>query len=137
MRRLVGIDLAEGMLKIAAARKIYDLLVEGDVVWALSSAEDRYDLILAGDMLGYLGDLADFIAGVSRTLKGGGLFASTFEKYEGNNYFLHSDSRFAHCRQYVSDLAAASGLTEISAREVTLRKNRGSEVAGWTVVFSK
>jgi predicted TPR repeat methyltransferase len=125
------------MLKAAETRKIYDELIEGDVMTALSSAQECYDLILAGDMLIYVGDLSQFMPAVARRLKPGGLFAFSVESYEGNGFFLHPSSRFSHSVQYVRDVAAASNLKELSAASATLRRNYGKDVAAWIVVLEK
>ncbi len=125
------------MLRAAEARGVYDRLVEADVLAALDSETQQYDLIVAGDVLIYVGDLTQFMPASARRLKHGGLLAFTAESYQGEGFHLHASSRFAHSIQYIRDLAAASGLKEISARIATLRTEQNQDVPGWIVVLQK
>ncbi|HEX4053983.1 MAG TPA: tetratricopeptide repeat protein [Tepidisphaeraceae bacterium] len=136
-RRMIGVDLSPAMLKVAESRKIYDRLIEGDLMPALRAAEDGYDLIVAGDLLIYVGDLSEFMPAVAQALRSGGLFACSIEDYDGTGFFLHSQGRFAHSIGYFRELAMASGLKEISAKKVALRQNMGLEVSGWIVVVGR
>jgi predicted TPR repeat methyltransferase len=136
-RRMVGVDLSPAMLKVAESRKIYDQLTVGDLMPALLSQGDGYDLILAGDVLVYMGDLSEFMPAVAKALRNGGMLACSIEDYDGAGFFLHPEERFAHSIKYFRDLTTASGLKEISANKVILRRNKQIDVFGWTLVFGK
>ncbi|MGD1277266.1 MAG: tetratricopeptide repeat protein [Tepidisphaeraceae bacterium] len=135
--RLVGVDLAPAMIKAAADGCIYDELITGDIVWAMRQRPGNYDLIVAGDVLIYLGDLSDVFSAVAGSLAPGGLFVFSIEHHDGTGYFLHPQERFAHSISYIRELAARSGLYEISASKVVLRKEAQGEVPGWIVVLSR
>ena len=96
-----------------------------------------YDLILAGDVLIYVGDLSELMPAVSQSLRPGGLFAFSIEHHDGAGYILTPTMRFAHSLDYIRQLAAASGLKEISARQLALRREGGNDVPGWIVVLGK
>jgi predicted TPR repeat methyltransferase len=136
-KRMVGVDLSPAMLKVAESRKIYDQLTAGDLMPALGAAGDAYDLIVAGDVLVYVGDLSEFMPGVAKALRTGGLLACSIEDYDGPGFFLHPEERFAHSIGYFRDLATASGLIEKSANKVILRRNKDVDVFGWILVFGK
>jgi len=135
--QLVGVDLSPLMIQTAKTRGIYDNLIVGDLMPTLRSASESYDLILAGDVLIYVGDLTDFMPAVARALRSGGMFACSIEDFEGSGFFLHAEQRFAHSIGYSRAMASASGLHEISASKVILRRNAGAEVMGWIVVLGK
>jgi predicted TPR repeat methyltransferase len=136
-RRLVGVDISQQMLKIAKARNIYDELHAAELVEWLRSTPQRFDLILAADVLIYIGDLTDLMPAIAKVLRIGGLFACSLEEYSGSGFMLHSEERFCHSVSYFCDLATASGLTELSAAKVIVRKNRGIDVPGWNVLVAK
>jgi predicted TPR repeat methyltransferase len=136
-RTLVGVDLSPAMIRAAEARGIYDHLITAELMAALRDSPLKFDLIVAGDVLIYVGDLTDFLPAVAASLCPGGLFAASIESYEGSGFFLHGESRFAHSIDYLRQRAAASGLREVSARQVILRRNEGADVAGWIVLLNK
>lgn len=134
-RRLVGVDLSPAMIAEAKRRGIYDELVNGEVIQAMRAAKSQFDLILAGDVLIYVGDLTDFLPAAAAALRPGGLLACSIEEHDGPGFFLHSEERFAHSVSYMREMATASGLQEISATKVALRRNANVDVAGWIVVL--
>jgi predicted TPR repeat methyltransferase len=136
-RRLVGVDLSPEMIRAAEARGIYDQLITGEILAVLRKVSRKYDLIVAGDVLVYIGDLTDLIPAVELALRRGGLFAFSIEDYDRQGFFLQPQERFAHSIGYIRDLAAASGLTEISAERAVTRFNAGAEVRGRIVVLGK
>jgi predicted TPR repeat methyltransferase len=136
-RRLVGVDLSPAMIRAAETRGIYDQLITGEILPVLREVSGKYDLIVAGDVLVYMGDLTDLMPAVDRALRRGGLFAFSIENYDRQGFFLHPQARFAHSIGYIRDLAAASGLTEISAERAVIRLNAGVEVPGRIVVLGK
>lgn len=136
-QRLVGVDIAPQMIKIAQARNVYDELHTGDLAPVLNAAPNQFDLIVAADVLVYVGDLGDFLPAVARALKSRGIFACSLEDYPGEGFILHPEERYAHSIGYFRKLAADCGLTEVSATQVDIRKNHGVPVAGWNVLVSK
>jgi predicted TPR repeat methyltransferase len=135
-RQLIGVDLSPVMINAANQRGIYDELRTGDVLSALAEP-DSHDLILAGDVLIYIGDLTQLIPAIARALKPGGLFACSIEEYEGDGFFLHSEQRFAHSLKYMREIASSSGLSEVAAHKIPLRRNAGVDVPGYIMVFAK
>ena len=69
-RRLVGVDLSEGMLKQAAEKNVYDALVKAELTEYLGDHRDAFDLIVSADTLVYFGDLAGVLAAAARAAAG-------------------------------------------------------------------
>ena len=135
-RWIVGVDLSPAMIESSARRRVYDQLLQGELMIALNETA-RYDLILAGDVLIYVGDLTAMMPAVAKALRSGGLFAFTIEDYAGEGFFLQPQMRFAHSLNYIRSLAKASELSELSATSVMLRKQGATGANGWIIVLSK
>ncbi|MGO9484337.1 MAG: methyltransferase domain-containing protein [Rhodomicrobium sp.] len=102
---LAGVDLSTKMLEKAAARRVYDYLIEGEIGEFLNRQPDSFDLIFAADVLIYFGDLAQVMRSAAQSLKPGGLFAFSIEHARSNGYALLPTGRFAHHPSYVEELA--------------------------------
>ena len=128
---LAGFDLSGGMLKVAAARRIYDRLAAGDAV-ALMAAEpeNAFDLVLAADLLPYVGALAPLFTAVARVLAPGGAFAFSAERHDGEGFVLGEALRYRHAPAFVAGAAAAAGLAVLAVEPVSLRRERGVPVPG-------
>jgi len=131
---MTGVDLSPAMIAKASERGIYDRLITADITEAMREA-DAFDLILAGDFFIYVGDLANVFAAAARTLRGGGLFAFSLERHDGEGFILHPKVRFAHSLAYVRELSHTHRFEELLVREITLRKSGPDDVAGWVVVL--
>ncbi|MEJ8572516.1 class I SAM-dependent DNA methyltransferase [Microbaculum marinum] len=134
---LEGIDLSPGMLAEAAAKGVYDRVVEGDAVAVLSGERETCDLVAAADVLGYLGDLSAVFLAAARALVPGGLFAASAERYDGAGYMLGPGLRFAHSQAYLQACAATAGLTVAATAQVRLRSERGEPVDGLILLAGK
>jgi predicted TPR repeat methyltransferase len=133
-RTMTGVDLSSRMLERAArrvmpdGRRVYDTLLECDLVSALSAWENCFDLVLAADVFIYVGDLAGVFTAVRRLLRPGGLFAFTIEVWEGSeDYRLLPTRRYAQKPAYIANLAREVGLVDVRARESILRLGEGIE----------
>lgn len=139
-RSITGVDLAPRMLEHAArrempaGRRVYDALLESDIVSALRAHQSSYDLILAADVFIYVGDLHDVFTGVRTALRPGGSFAFTIEIWDGSEDFrLLPTRRYAQSPAYIAKLAQESGLQEGRRRSTTLRLGEGLEPVGGMV----
>jgi predicted TPR repeat methyltransferase len=133
-RTIIGVDLSPRMLEHAArrampdGRRVYDALLQCDLVQALDACDAGYDLILAADVFIYVGDLHDVFASVRRALRPLGLFAFTIEVWDGpEDYRLLPTRRYAQSPASIANLARAAGLREVQHREATLRLGEGLE----------
>jgi predicted TPR repeat methyltransferase len=139
-RRLVGVDLSEGMLAHAREKRVYDELVKRELTDYLIRAPDRFDLIVSADALVYFGDLDVVVRAAASSLRSGGCLVFTLEDAAGREpdvaYRLETHGRYSHDESYVDRLLRAAGLApEIVHAE--LRLEAGVPVAGLVVRATK
>lgn len=135
--RLEGYDLSAGMLKIARAKGIYDLLEQADLT-ALSFDAPRTDLVVAADVFIYVGALETAFGQARAMLLPGGLFAFSVETLDAPDGFaLRETRRYAHSQGYVERCLAEAGFRLASVSEATIRKDREQAVTGMIVVATR
>ncbi len=132
--KLTGIDLSPGMLNKAAALKVYDFLLEVELVEFLKSdLPTLFDLAVCVDTLCYLGDLAPFMKALSGALKPGGRLIASVEHLPdpaGPDYRVDPTGRYAHTPAYLRRSAESAGLSYIKEEPVILRQELGKDVHG-------
>lgn len=127
-RRLVGVDLAPRMLDLAREKRVYDELVEAELVDYLARTDDRFDAIVSANVLIYFGDLAPLLDGAARVLRGdGGLFFDV-EKGEGAEPGFHVSGRYTHSRGLLDALLRERGLGRARIDETVMRTEAGTPV---------
>jgi len=139
-RRLVGVDLSEGMLVHAKEKNVYHALVKAELTDYLRDNSEAFDLIVAADTLVYFGDLVGVLAAAARALRPNGLLVFTLEHAEGGeadvDYRLELHGRYSHAGVYVERVLAFAGLQpEIAHAE--LRMESGAPVAGLVIRAAK
>jgi predicted TPR repeat methyltransferase len=136
-RRLVGVDLSEGMLALAKEKQIYDLLTKTELTEYLRETSETFDIIVSVDTLVYFGSLDTVIAAAAHVLRPNGLFVFSLERAalrvsEDVEYRLEMHGRYSHGETYVRRLLALAGLQpEIVYAD--LRMEAGLPVAGLVV----
>jgi predicted TPR repeat methyltransferase len=138
-RHFTGVDFSSRMLVRARRRKIYDRLVESDIVEALQTLPPPYDLIIAADVLIYMGGLEDLFAEIKRILRSQGCFAFTVEKSEkdGQDYLLQKSRRYAHSENYIRRLADMNSLDVLSAEPFIMRREAQKGIEALAFVLQK
>lgn len=136
-RRLVGVDLSEGMLARARDGGHYDALEAAELVAWLQGTPERFDVALACDVLIYLGDLAPALHAVHAVLRPGGCFAFSVERSDDADILLRPTRRYAHSRAYLERLAATQGFALRSIGAAVLRKDGSQPVEGWLVALGR
>jgi predicted TPR repeat methyltransferase len=136
-QRLVGVDLSEKMLALAAQKHIYQELLQKDILIYLSHAAETFDVILAGDLVVYFGDLQELFGQVAKHLKMNGLFIFNTEISEQAEYKLTETGRFAHQASYIEHLCKALGLNSLVKQTQPIRKHLNSPVQGNLFVLQK
>lgn len=132
--RLEGYDLSAGMLKIARAKGIYDLLEQADLT-ALSFDAPRADLVVAADVFIYVGALETAFGQVRAMLLPDGLFAFSLETLEATDGFaLRETRRYAHSEAYLKSTLASTGFTIHRLAKAVIRMDRDQPITGMIVV---
>ena len=135
--QLTGVDLSEGMLRLAVERQVYDGLFKGELVAFLQASPAAFDLVVSADTLCYFGALAGFAAAVVGALRPAGLLVFTAEALADeapeSGYRLQGHGRYSHSRGYVESALQAAGLVDIDIQAVVLRNEGGLPVNGWLV----
>jgi predicted TPR repeat methyltransferase len=139
-RRLVGVDLSEGMLARAKEKQVYDAVVKSELTEYLRRHTETFDLIVSADTLVYFGDLKPVLAAAADALRPGGFFIFTLEHaVQGEaraGYRLELHGRYSHTREYVERAILAAGL-QPSLVTADLRMESGTPVAGLVVRAAK
>ena len=135
-RRLVGVDLSDGMLAQAREKHVYDALLKMELTEYLRAHPDSFDAIVSADALCYFGDLADVFAAMAASLRDHGLVVFTLEHAveppPGAGYRLQLHGRYSHARAYVEDRLRRAGLRPVIAG-ADLRLEAGAPVPGLVV----
>ena len=84
-RRLVGVDLSEGMLAHARRKNVYHALIKAELAQYVGASSETFDLIVSADTLVYFGDLTHVIAAFTRALRPHGMLVFTLEQAVGDN----------------------------------------------------
>jgi predicted TPR repeat methyltransferase len=139
-RRLVGVDLSEGMLDQARARGVYDDLVRRELTAYLRDHTGAFDVIVSADTLVYFGPLDEVVAAAEHALRARGRLIFTVEELRGadrdTEYAISPNGRYRHAPPYVERVLAAAGLqSEIVPAE--LRLEAGEPVPGLVVRGAK
>jgi predicted TPR repeat methyltransferase len=132
---LCGVDVSPRMLERAHVRRLYDELVESDIVAYLDRCGQRFDLLMAGDCLEYFGDLQPVFAAVRRALVPGALLLLSFELGDDDDGFeLPPSGRFRHGQTYVEATLRGYGFEMDHLERTVLRHECGMPVLGLIVV---
>ena len=140
---IIGIDLSESMIQQAKYRTmdgvpIYSEVHQQDAHGFLRGIlAGSIDAIVAADVFIYIGDIDDLLALCVQSLVEGGLVVFTVESTFLTGLRLLPSGRFGHSKAYIEQVASKHGLAVIEWKDDVLRKQRGADVAGASVVLQK
>jgi predicted TPR repeat methyltransferase len=138
-RRLIGVDLSDGMLALAKEKRVYDELIKAELTEYLRAQPATFDVIASADTLVYFGDLESVVRAAASALREDGVFVFTLEHAVGAagvDWRLELHGRYSHARGYVERVLAASGVQPWIV-PAELRMESGSPVAGLVVRGTK
>ena len=139
-RRLVGVDLSQGMLAHAKEKHVYHVLMKAELTEYLRNHGEAFDLIVSADTLVYFGDLNGIIAALAGALRPNGIVVFTLEHAAGNSggidHRLELHGRYSHARTYVETLLTISGLRP-EIIQADLRTEAGAPVPGLVIRATK
>jgi predicted TPR repeat methyltransferase len=139
-RRLLGVDLSEGMLAHAKEKSVYHELIKAELSEYLRSNSEAFDLIVSADTLVYFGNLKSVVAAFAEALRPNGLLVFTLEHAVGDSvdagFHLELHGRYSHTRPYVEQLLTTSGL-QSKIIQAELRMEAGAPVQGLVIAATK
>jgi predicted TPR repeat methyltransferase/Flp pilus assembly protein TadD len=127
---LTGVDVSEAMLKAASEKKIYDELINNDLLTFLQSYSWQYDGIIMADVLPYFGELQSIFSLITNIMKKSSWLIFTVEKGYKQDYEMLPSGRFIHCNKYIVQLLQEAQLKIIKQQAVILRTQDTQPVAG-------
>ena len=138
-KRLVGVDLSQGMLTRARQRECYDELTEAELTQFLSGQNQAYDLIAAVDTLVYFGALESVFTGIAGALRDEGRLIFTVEQAQetDDGFQILISGRYCHGAAYLQRVMAEAGLTLTSSFSAELRREFGEPVLGYVIAARK
>jgi predicted TPR repeat methyltransferase len=134
--RLVGVDPNPALLRMAAAKHVYEDLRVGDPS-RIPEGSGPWDLIVAHDLSAVVGDLGPLAAAAAAALVPGGLFLFATEAAFGDAFEMHPNGRFRHGFGHVEDVAASSGLEVAALRAEQIHLDAGFWTEGWVVALRR
>lgn len=139
-QELTGVDLSEGMLRLAHRRDCYAELYQGELVAFLQSRPAGFDAVVSADTLCYFGALEGFAAAAAAALRPGGWLVFTVEALADDapeaarpGHRLHPHGRYSHARAATLAVLQGAGLDDAAAEPVFLRTEGLQPVHGWLV----
>ena len=138
-RGLEGVDLSAGMLREAAAKKVYNKLICREITDWLNNVKARYGLVVSADVFTYIGDLENLFSALFGALKKNGrvIFTVSENSLNDSDWFLHISGRFLHRREYIEKLLLQTGFELEKISREKLRTEGDSEVWGYVVAARK
>lgn len=140
-RRLVGVDLSQGMVDKARARAVYDELFVRELSQFMRGRANTFDVVASADTLVYFGALEEPLAAARDCLRNGGILVFTVERLGPgvgeDPYRLEPHGRYSHSEVYVRDSVSRAGFVTITSQEDILRRERGQDVVGHLVLARK
>jgi predicted TPR repeat methyltransferase len=135
-RRLIGVDLSQGMLKLAGEKQVYTELIHAELTQYLQEHPGQFDVIVTADTLVYFGALEQVASAAAAALRPGGVLVFTVEEALqaelAESWTLCRHGRYAHGAEYVRRLLVEVGLEPHIAR-AELRREAGLPVEGLVV----
>lgn len=139
-RRLVGVDLSDGMLDRARTRGLYDELQAAELVGFLAERPGAFDLVIAADVFCYFGVLDEALAAARAALRPGGRLAFTVEELDpadGRPHRVATHGRYAHAEDYIRTAVVGAGLALRRCDHDRLRYESGEPVMGLVVLAER
>lgn len=136
-RRMVGVDLSQGMLSHAHRRAVYDELHCRELSTYLDSCAEKFDVVLAADVFCYFGDLRALLMKAVPVLRPTARILFSVEdltdESSGQEFVLREHGRYAHSAAHIGGALSEAGMEFVDLGKAALRFERGAPVDGLIV----
>ena len=138
-QRLVGVDLSEKSLAVAAGKGCYDRLIKAELTAYLAAHAASFDLVVLADALIYFGRLDEVLQAAARALAERGLIVASVEEAAApdEGFAIYPSGRYGHSRAYLAATFWGAGFDLVSLASVDVRSELGEPVRGLLVVARK
>ena len=127
--KIIGVDISQKMLDVAASKKVYDKLINCDIIEFLQSNND-FDWVVCADVLGYIGELITII----KLIKNNNILFSIEVLDECEKYMISDGGRYKHNPIYVENILKENGFKNIVKEKTILRCENNIPVDGMIFV---
>lgn len=133
---IIGVDLAQNMLDLAAKKSIYDQLYCLRIPEQLS-IYPGVNCIIAGDVFPYMGALDSTFVWLEQQLESGSSVIFTVERATQGDYCLLKTARFAHSSDYIAKIAQQYSFHIAAYENVMLRTHQRDYVEGFCFCLTR
>ena len=134
---LIGVDVSKKMINKAEDKKIYDKIIQDDVVNYLNKTSINFDLFVSTDVFIYVGDLDKIFSLISLRSNPGAKFCFSLEKNTNEDFKLLQSARYSHSKKYIKRLADKYNFSINNYEETEIRFELNSSLPGYIFVLSK
>ena len=139
---LCGVDLSSSMIELARQKKIYDELIEIDILQYLNECHSsHYDIVIASSVFIYFSKLEQLLVQTARILNNNGVLCFDLnldENSESFSIFTLNGMQFKHGKNYVYKCAHEAGLIHENTIESAFEYVKlGTKFPGNIYSFSK
>lgn len=133
--KLTGIDISPKMIDTAKTKKIYDALINDNIIKFLLSTDEKYDLFIATDVFIYVGFLEDIFKAVGKVSAPGARLVFSVESSEDGDCVLRPTGRYAQSSSYIRRLAETNGFVIEKSAETGIRKAKEAMIPGYLFIL--
>ena len=125
-----GVDLSTYMIEEAKQKKIYNKLIQTEIIDYLKTHTLNFDYFLAADVFIYVGDLHEVFRLIKKRNKKSGHLVFSTEHNIKNSYILEKTGRYSHSKNYIKSLCEKFNFTIINFKKTKIRKEKNKYIEG-------
>ena len=127
---LEGIDLSIKMIEEAKQKKVYDKLIQTEIIDYLTNNTLNFDYFIAADVFVYIGDLYEVFSLIKKRNKKSGDLVFSIELTTADDYMLEKSGRYSHSTKYISSLCDEFGFDVTNFKKLPIRKENKQNIPG-------
>ncbi len=127
---LEGIDLSIKMIEEAKQKKVYDKLIQTEIIDYLTNNTLNFDYFIAADVFVYIGDLYEVFSLIKKRNKKSGDLVFSIELTTADDYMLEKSGRYSHSTKYIISLCDEFGFDVTNFKKLPIRKENKQNIPG-------